>query len=263
MKKQTMSLAVASALLVGGTAAFGEMHINGQGTGEALVYPFYSAANGNDTYIHIVNTSSLTKAVKIRFVDALNSQEVLDFNLYLSPEDVWAGAITSNPNTGATGAAIVTVDNSCTVPALGTSGGANVGQFAGTTETVDGKIRRMQPFVPFAFAPTDTNRTPARTLQGYVEVIEMGQLNPLVGLGAAAVHGANGVPANCGALRAAWNRANPTGVWEGPEGTGFELLPWQGGGLYGFGVVINVNEGTASGYDAVAVDDFRHRHHRR
>jgi hypothetical protein len=86
-----------------------------------------------------------TKAVKVRFIEALDSQEVLDFNLYLSPNDVWAGVITANPN--GDGAIIRTADTSCTVPELGTAGGANVGELGGTqTELADGRIIRDQPF---------------------------------------------------------------------------------------------------------------------
>src|SRR5690606_18908242 len=121
MNKKILSLAVAAGLtgVVAGTAQ-AAMHVNDKGMGEALVYPFYSTEGGNDTYVHVVNTTAYTKAVKVRFIEARNSQEVLDFNLYLSPEDEWAGVITDAGNGGAM---IRTVDNSCTVPELGTSGG--------------------------------------------------------------------------------------------------------------------------------------------
>jgi hypothetical protein len=292
MKKNIMSVAVASALVIGGTSAFGAMHVNDRGLGEALIYPFYSASNasddlsGNDTYIHIVNTTNLVKAVKVRFIEAQNSQEVLDFNLYLSPYDEWAGTVTRNPNgtEGDVGAIVRTQDNSCTVPALGTSGGANVGVYAGTTRyisLIDGEVEeiseadydpsrgdrviRDQPFVPFKFNddyvvtdPEETDQSDSRTLEGYVEIIEMGQLLATSVKGAASVHDNNGVPADCGTLRAAWATV-PEGVWrQDPQD---ELLtdnggPWDGGGLYGYGVVINVNAGAAAGYDAYTIDQF-------
>lgn len=31
------------------------------------------------------------KKVKVRFIDGRNSREVIDFNLFLSPQDVWIG----------------------------------------------------------------------------------------------------------------------------------------------------------------------------
>jgi hypothetical protein len=235
------------------------MYVNEKGLGEALVYPFYSAANGNDTYIHVVNTTGMTKAVKVRFIEALDSQEVLDFNLYLSPEDVWAGVVTKNPN--GDGAIIRTVDTSCTVPELGTAGGANVGELGGTkTVRADGFTVRDQPFVPFNFRTGDDVTGNERTLEGYIEIFEMGQLDPATDLGGAAVHvpAASGpeTPADCAALVDAWTTNTATGgQWLADNVEDFETT-WVGGGLYGYGVVINPVDGTASGYDAVAIADY-------
>lgn len=258
MKKKILSLAVATGLVGAASVAQAQtMHINDKGLGEALVYPFYSAANGNDTYVHLVNTTDVTKAVKVRFIEAMNSQEVLDFNLYLSPDDAWAGVITANPN--GEGAIIRTVDNSCTVPMLGTGGAA---PFAGSvTDLGDGLVQRDQPFVNYKFSNApETDTSVARTLEGYIEVIEMGSLNPNSGPGADAVHTPAGVPQDCEQLVKNWTRNSEpdTGLWLTNPNNGF-IDPLEGdaaGGLYGFGVVINVPEGTAAGYDAIAIDDF-------
>jgi hypothetical protein len=272
MKKQTMSLAVASALLVGGSGAFGQMYINERGTGEALLFPYYSAVNGNDTYIHVVNTTDQVKAVKVRILEAQNSVEVLDFNLYLSPRDHWSAAITADVN--GDGGAIVTVDNSCTVPALGQ---ANAG-FDGTTVTDEdtGVVTRSQPFVNFDYLVDEGNDGIERSLQGYVEMIEMGQFtaaseavpanfdptdltdylaDTLTGKGHAATHNASGVPNGCEKLVNAWSTI-PQGDWEATSGASELLATWTGGGLYGYGTLINVEDGTAAGYDAVAIDAF-------
>jgi len=272
MKKQTMSLAVASALLVGGSGAFGQMYINERGTGETLVYPFFSAANGNDTYIHVVNTTDLVKAVKVRFLEAQNSVEILDFNLYLSPRDHWSAAITevSEGNGG-----IVTVDTSCTVPALGQPNNG----FDGTTVEENGFTVRTQPFVDFEYNPADApeNIGIERTLQGYVEIIEMGQLaaqdtgdvinNDFFDdfeawlddtdndKALAATHDATGVPRGCEKLVSAWGIA-PAGAWTATAGASELLSTWTGGGLYGYGTLINVEDGTAAGFQAVTIDDF-------
>ncbi len=260
MKKQAMSLAVTAALLGGTVSAYGSMYINDQGLGETLIYPFYSSASGNDTYVHVVNTTDYTKAVKVRFIEARNSDEVLDFNLYLSPQDEWAGVITSNPNPGPNGegAIIRTVDNSCTVPALGTGSGP----LGGSQEVLpNGKTLRDQPFVNYEYLD-DSQLNPnaetglVRTTEGYIEIIEMGQLDPSFGLGAAAVHNAAGVPANCNALVNAWsNIAGVDGTWL-VNSQAQLLTTWMGGGLYGFGVLINVEKGTAVGMDAVAIEGF-------
>ena len=287
MKKKILSLAVATGL-VGAASVQAAMHINDQGHGEALVYPFYSAANGNDTYVHVVNTTEYTKAVKVRFIEAMNSQEVLDFNLYLSPEDVWAGVITANPN--GTGAIIRTADTSCTVPELGIERtdvtNALVNQLGITRGDIDGVQHnglRDQPFVSFKYAApegrdADSVRGIERTTEGYIEIIEMGQLDPngdqlptttgapgvTYNLSEAATHNAEGVPNDCGLLRNTWAQS-PRGTWL--DNSGYQLLDWDegapgvdgrvAGGLYGYGLVINVNDGSAYGYDAVAIDDFR------
>ena len=72
------------------------MYINSEGTGEALVFPFYSAQNGNDTSIHIVNTTADFKAVKVRMLEGTESLETLGFNLYMSPQDHFSFAITAD-----------------------------------------------------------------------------------------------------------------------------------------------------------------------
>jgi hypothetical protein len=254
MKKQAMSLAVSAALLGGAVSATGSMYIDDGGLGETLIYPFYSAVGGNDTTINIVNTTNYVKAVKVRFIEAQNSQEVLDFNLYLSPQDEWAGVITINPLLGSVGAIIRTVDNSCTVPTLGT----------GPTGTTNGLVKD-QAFTNLLYKNddklepdgADADITLARTTEGYIEVIEMGQLEPTSTLGAAAVHNqATGVPANCNLLVNAWSSSGGIqGKWLADPQTDL-LSAWDGGGLYGYGVLINVDGGYSSGYEAVAIEGF-------
>jgi hypothetical protein len=72
MNKKLVSMAVAAAL-VGGVGAAQAIHVNTDGLGQVLLYPFYSVEGGNDTYIQIVNTTDQTKAVKVRFLEAMNS----------------------------------------------------------------------------------------------------------------------------------------------------------------------------------------------
>ena len=127
------------------------------GLGEVLLYSYYTVEDGNDTLVNITNSTPWGKAVKVRFVESMNSQEVLDFNLYLSPYDVWVGAVTKSAN----GAMLVTPDKSCTVPAIPAAGVEFRNyQYQGTSYST-GKG-----------GPQGTDRT--RT--GYLEVIEMGWL---------------------------------------------------------------------------------------
>jgi len=260
MKKKVLPLAVGAASAVVMTAANAAMYVNEDGLGESLIFPFYSAENGNNTNINIANTTSQTKAVKVRIIEAKNSQEVLDFNLYMSPRDHFSFAIVAEGE----GAKIITSDNSCTVPAI----------------PEDGEMFRNTNYSTEKAAATETTAAYDhtgldRTKVGYVEVIEMGQLDqdfdpsgktgidPAGKMNAheAALHDSTGVPANCDLLVDAWsNIEGVDGTWQDESG-GVDIAPtefeaaWSGGGLYGYASVINVAEGAAFGYDAVAIAD--------
>lgn len=86
------------------------------GIGNALIVPYFTAQDGNMTVLHVTNTDMKNgKAVKVRFRGAANSDDILDFQLYLSPGDVWTGSVTKS----ADGVAQLTsTDNSCTIPSL-------------------------------------------------------------------------------------------------------------------------------------------------
>src|SRR5690606_41654322 len=91
--------------------------------GLVLVYPYYSTQGGNDTLLSVVNTATVAKAVKVRFLEGRNSREVLDFNLYLSPFDVWTAGIFAIPEGefGYPAAGVFTRDRSCTAPDIVTN----------------------------------------------------------------------------------------------------------------------------------------------
>ena len=244
MKKNLISLAVAASVL-GGAAVQAGQYVNPDNTGQVLLFPFYNADNGNSTNMHIANTTGKAKAVKIRFVEHKNSDEVLDFNLYLSPYDHFAFAVLADPN--GTGAAILTRDNSCTVPALGS---ANPGFDGTATENANGSTTRIQPFVNFQYAD-DADATIERTLTGHVEVIEMGVLENVGDAEATqwadfATHGATGVPANCAGLVAGFPAA-----FAADDG-----VTAQEGGLYGMAYHIDVAAAASFGFEATAVDDW-------
>jgi len=258
MKKNLVSLAVAAT--VAGTASVAvhaQQFVNPEKTGEVIMFPFYNADNGNATNMHIVNTTTGVKAVKIRFVEYKNSDEVLDFNVYLSPKDHFAFGVIKNPN--GTGGAVITADNSCTVPALGSANG----DFSGTaTEQADGSIVRIQPFVNYQYANSkDIDSSVERTLTGHVEVIEMGVVEDAANgtvkdgtaLASSATHGPTGVPASCENLEAAW----AAGVWGGTataDPTKDVTAPT--GGLYGLAYHINVEDAAAFGFEPTAIDNW-------
>jgi len=115
----------ANASVVAGTGPFGaniatvtnatELRLQPSGIGHILLVPYFTTQNGNATLLNIVNTDETNgKAVKVRFRGAANSDDVFDFQVYLSPGDVWA----ANISQGADGRSkLTTTDNSCTIPA--------------------------------------------------------------------------------------------------------------------------------------------------
>ena len=261
MKKNILSIAVASSVAGLAVTAQAAMYLNPEGTGEVLLFPYYNAQNENQTSMSIVNTTADAKAIKVRFMEYVNSQEVLDFNLYLSGKDHFAFTIYQNPN--GDGGAIVTTDNSCTVPELGTGSG----DFGGTKETLaNGATKRVQPFVNYAYGITTSTQTAdnfsdiSRSLAGHVEIIEMGTLSDA---GTAttdfnpksyATHGATGVPANCAALVSAWSTTSGVdGAWKADKTA---QIAAPSGGLYGVANMLNNSDSAAYGMEAAAIADF-------
>ena len=154
-------------------------------------------------------------------------------------------------------AMLATGDNSCTVPAIPADGVA---------------FRNLKYVTDKADDDADTadvdesydNTGIGRTQVGYIEVIEMGQLDSdsaavidvagiadatvtAINAAAAITHDASGVPANCGILVDAWSTiAGVDGIWlaeskTAPSTGDSEFLAnWAGGGLYGYATVINV-----------------------
>jgi len=199
-----------------------------------LIYPYYTVNNGNSTLLSIVNTTAEGKAVKVRFLEAYNSREVLDFNLYLSPFDVWTAEVAES----GTGAGVATSDNSCTVP------------------TVSGVI----PFRNLAYSGSNADSGPtglSRTREGYVEMIEMGTVNNNTsGSLAAITHDSSGSPPGCDQVVAAWGTTS-AGYWNVAAG-GDPLIDIgvPDGGLFGSGSIINPPQGTIEGYNADAIEGF-------
>jgi hypothetical protein len=223
-KRKALFTAVVAGL--GAAAGTAEaVYLNPNSVGQALVYPYYTvqSANGNswNTYISVVNTTSQAKAVKVRFLEGKTSAETLDFNLYLSPNDVWTAAIVPATSSDTAPGHLITTDVSCTSPAIPAAGV----DFSNALYGSD---------------PSDSivGTGLERSREGYAEIIEMGVLS---GTWAAAVtHNSAGIPANCGVVQAI--NATPPSI-AAPTG-----------GLIGTGTLINVNNGMDSGYKADALE---------
>jgi hypothetical protein len=233
MKRNSLTTAVVAG--IAGVAGFAGLanavDLNPDGLGQVLIYPYYTVNKGQDTLLSVVNTADVGKAVKVRFLEGYNSREVLDFNLFLSPHDVWTASISATGDE-MSGGAINTADHSC----------------------VD-----VLPSLPWPFATSgfdggapgqgadDGPQTVDRTREGYVEIISMGDIIPGSDLDAATTHAQNGTPdggvPDCGA---------PIG---NTTATSADLDP-PTGGLFGSGAIVNVANGTFYAYNADAVDGF-------
>lgn len=231
MKRNSLTTALLAGLAgAAGLATTAEaVNLNPDGLGQVLIYPYYTVQKGNQTLISVVNTTSQVKAVKVRFLEGRNSREVLDFNLYLSPFDVWVGAVFAN---GATGPGnLITNDKSCTVPIIGTA-------------TV--------PFRNNQYIGTFDDNGPSnleRTREGYLEMIEMGTVGG--SQATAATHTATGAPASCTGLAANWSQG---GTWATSNGTANVTLPT--GGLFGNETIVDVANGTMHTYAADSIEGF-------
>ncbi len=144
------------------------------GTGHQLLVPYFNTQAGNATLFNIVNTDSVHgKAVKVRFRGGSNSDDVFDFQLYLSPNDVWAANISKGPNGVSR---LTTIDKSCTLP-------VGVGSGAGSDFVT---ARLPQTLTGDALA--------AETREGYIEVFNMADVAAGSALATAITHVAGTPP---------------------------------------------------------------------
>lgn len=282
-KKYKLAAAMLAAVATGAQA----VNVNPDGTGQVLIYPYYNVNNNFQTNLHIVNTQDAYKIVKIRFRESGNSQDVLDFNIYMSPFDVWTGVVR---NVGGN-ANVFTDDKSCTMPMYDQA--TSVGTMATTG-------------LNMKTAYADVEAADAR--EGYVEVIEVGNIPAElyadmnssgdvdatndVQVQAGLKHGATGVPANCAVVTMGWttgagvgtiggiaNTASPSN-WRGNSSVpadsngrtggadanatndydaaaaGPEYLEPPSGGLYGHAIYLNMVDGSAFVNEATAIDNY-------
>lgn len=230
MKKKLLAVGVAATLGVMSGVAGAAMEVQASGVGHVNVLPYYSVQGGNATLINITNTDQLNgKVVKVRFRGAEFSDDVFDFQVFLSPGDVFTGAVTQE----GTKAKFATVDKTCTLPA-----------------SVN------QPFVDIRLRD---DKKPTGTLEGYVEIITMGDIpftagtppvpgNPL----ATAIQHVNGTPTCSAAALVGTNPLVPVthkAVADG--GTGYLAPPTSG--ITSHAIVINVPSSKAFTFPATAL----------
>lgn len=261
MKPHCIAVAVAAALVCPIASA---VNVSPTGMGEVLFYPYYTVQAGQKTLFSIVNATDRTKIVKVRFLEAKNTRDVLDFHLFMSPFDVWVASVQPDPEPcgGNFGegtepcadeeipANLFTPDQSCTfgdVFALGTSG---------------------KDFVNFNYtAEFDDNAGGAlsRTREGYLTVFEMGEIDTSTDTGqllADAVNHLTGDGVDCEVIRDAYitspvDEDTGVGVWNPFAGGDPEdYVTEPTGGLYGAWEILQVQEGQSIGGEAIALQHF-------
>ena len=160
------AVAAATAGYTGVTTA--QTDVAGNGLGDVGLIPYYTVRDGFVTGVHVTNTSDRTQVVKIRLRRGVDSMDALDFNVIMSPKDVWTGFLQDE------GDNIVfnTTDTSCTAPA------AQNGKFV-----MPGIYREGAE-------------------EGYIEVIAMGApVDEDEPIAIAAKHTSEGVPFDCAGVR--------------------------------------------------------------
>ncbi len=241
MKKNALTTALAAGLVgVAGIASVSNaVNLNPDGVGQALVYPYYTVNAGNATLMSIVNTTSDGKALKVAIKEGLDSTDIFDFNLYLSPFDVWTASIASQAAADSI-PIIATGDTSCTVPNL----------IAPRAELAPVTI---SPGV-FGVPLRNGLAAAANRREGYITIVEMGELvDDEAGSLSAATHFGGGSPSNCAQLVDAWAPSGTRNYWSVSPGR--DIRP-PTGGLFGNGSIINVGEGRMNGYAADALNSF-------
>jgi hypothetical protein len=223
-------LGSALALTLAGEAAVAAVHVDARGIGQALLFPYYTVNEGQQTYLTVGNTSDRAKMLELQFMEGYNSRTVFNVRLFLAPHDVWTGtvfALDDIAGEDGEGAALLTSDRSCTGPDIWTQGHGMLNGY---------------PYVRFfsgGYAGDGGPQAASRTREGHVQIVELADLTGSLANG---VTHREGVPLSCDRVR---NLVAPTA----------ETVP-STGGLFASGAVINVAQGTYFPYRATALAGF-------
>lgn len=251
IRKKTVAMAVAS-VVAGGAAMMTTpahaVNVSQNGLGQVMLFPYYTVKNGYDTYVHLTNTSSDTVLVKIRFREALNSREVRDFNIILSPYDMWTASVSPSGN----GALVRTFDKTCTspiLPASNTASGAR--EIAFTSIGYDG--------TDAGYKYDNAGKGIERSQEGYVEVISMARSTMAVTTSTNVIEynakHVNGSPRDCVKVDAEFAKMTD-GLNNFGTSTAFANFTAPQNVVKGFSTLINVAQGKAMGVEATHIENF-------
>lgn len=209
------------------------VNVSPNSMGQVLLYPYYTVQAGQQTLLSVVNNSDASKAAKLRFLEGYNGRTVLELTLFLAPRDIWTANVFALGDAGlsGSGAAILSTDSSCTLPAFADGPLPN------------GVAYRLFSSDGYSGAAADSGPTgDARTAEGHLEVIAMADLEPGSAVDADIRPLDGGAPPAC---------ARAEQDFESGAGT---VAPTTG--LFGSASVVDVAEGTFFAYNADALDGF-------
>ncbi len=213
-KKTKIAMATAAMLASVAAVPVAEaVSVNPDGEGQVLIFPYYNTNNNFQTSFNIRNTKNEYKALKIRLRESGNSNDVLDFNVYMSPYDEFT--FTVSPD-GSNNPILRTTDKTCTYPTIPSAGVALKGDVYKKTTVTDAR-------------------------EGYVEVLEMGVIDTTVKLTKDATIVKNGSTVVTGLLHDSTGTPKDCSV---VGGSGLALGAWSQGGAF---ASVTAGTGTTKG----------------
>ena len=209
------------------------MTLSSSGVGQVLVYPYYTVNHHQQTMFSLTNATETGKALQVTFREAYDGRVVYAQDVFLGANQSWSATVFALGDVGASGdgTGIVSRDNACvqtlTNPAAKT--------------TPSGITYHAFDTTSFTGANTDGGPTAdARTREGFIEVIELGQIG---GNTTSVISPRSGSAQDCSVVV-------PFLKMIGDLGTPI-------GGLSGNAAVIDVAQGTYFGFEPKAIDGFR------
>lgn len=216
-------------LAAGAVAPAQAVFINPNGTGQALIYPYYTVNNSQQTMFTVTNTTNRVKVAQVNIREAYNGRLVLRFDVILGAHDSWNAILADLGQFSGSGAPeLLARDDSCTTP--------NVSDW---TYPDPRNFGPRQVLLPWDYSGGNEDGGPVantRMREGYFEIVERAEL---VGDLATAANQRNCVVFN-----------DPNKV---PNDVGLRA---PGGGLRGSFAVVDVAQGTIFGGNATAIDGF-------
>ena len=276
MFKKTKIAAAILATVAASTAQ--AVHVDNNGTGQVLLFPYYNTNANFQTSFNITNTTNKFKAVKIRLRESRDSNDVLDYNVYMSPWDQYTATIKligGKPS-------LTSTDTTCTFPSAPDAFAKGVSLRNAYADVTDGdltegyiEVIEMGDIADGTGPAFDLDKT-AETgedggADGKANIVSNNTINTSVVAGLKHI---NGKPVDCTVVQRAWANggANTSGFSQGTIATGVtsDIAPGDPydaggfnnglvtptGGLSGFSILLQTDTGAAFVADATAIDNY-------